>query len=76
MAKLRDVVMSVPDPAAAAKFWVDDLDEQSERISRSGGSFFRELPLERESLHYEMKFRDPNGIIFDISHNGWVGAEK
>jgi methylmalonyl-CoA/ethylmalonyl-CoA epimerase len=131
MAKLRHVAMSVPDPAAAAKFyceafdmkivgetdsplatglyvsdgtislallnykadewagmdkdakcinhigfWVDDLDEQSERIKKSGGAFFRELPLEKESLYYEMKFRDPNGIIFDISHNGWVGAKK
>jgi methylmalonyl-CoA/ethylmalonyl-CoA epimerase len=57
-------------------FWVDDLNEQSQRIKENGGSFFRELPLEKESLYYEMKFRDPNGIIFDISHNGWVGATK
>jgi len=57
-------------------FWVDDLQEQSEKIKENGGSFFRELPLEKESLYYEMKFRDPNGIIFDISHNGWVGAKK
>jgi catechol 2,3-dioxygenase-like lactoylglutathione lyase family enzyme len=57
-------------------FWVDDVETQSERIKENGGSFFRELPLEKESLYYEMKFRDPNGIIFDISHNGWVGATK
>lgn len=131
MAKLRHVAMSVPDPAAAAKFyceafdmkivgetdsplasgiyvsdgtislallnykadewagmdknskcinhigfWVDDLEEQSDKIKKNGGAFFRELPLEKESLYYEMKFRDPNGIIFDISHNGWVGAKK
>jgi methylmalonyl-CoA/ethylmalonyl-CoA epimerase len=50
-------------------FWVDDVEKQSERI-------FRELPLEKGSLYYEMKFRDPNGITFDISHNGWVGATK
>lgn len=131
MAKLRHVAISVPDPAAAAKFycdafdmevvgetssaladgvyvsdgtislallnykadewagmdkdmrainhigfWVDDLEEQSEKIKNSGGTFFRELPLEKNSLYYEMKFRDPNGIIFDISHNGWKGAKK
>jgi len=131
MAKLRHIAMSVPDPAAAAKFycnafemkvvgetdsplatglylsdgtvclallkykadewagmdkdarcinhigfWVDDLDEQSKRIKEAGGAFFRELPLEKDSLYYEMKFRDPNGIILDISHNGWVGATK
>lgn len=131
MAKIRHVAMSVPDPAAAAKFyceafdmkivgetdsplasglylsdgtislallnykadewagmskdsvcinhigfWVDDLEQQSEKIKDSGGNFFRELPLDKDSLYYEMKFRDPNGIIFDISHNGWVGAKK
>lgn len=57
-------------------FWVDDLDEKSELIKENGGAFFKELPLSKDSLYYEMKFRDPNGIIFDISHNGWVGAAK
>ena len=57
-------------------FWVDDLEQQSERIKKNGGTFFNELPVEKESLYYELKFRDPNGIIFDISHNGWVGAKK
>jgi methylmalonyl-CoA/ethylmalonyl-CoA epimerase len=57
-------------------FWVDDLEKQAAGIKRNGGTFFRELPLEKESLYYEMKFRDPNGIIFDISHNGWAGAKK
>jgi catechol 2,3-dioxygenase-like lactoylglutathione lyase family enzyme len=57
-------------------FWVDHVENRSERIKENGGSFFRELPLEKESVYHEMKFRDPNGIIFDISHNGWVGATK
>jgi len=55
---------------------VDHVENRSERIKENAGSFFRELPLEKESVYYEMKFRDPNGIIFDISHNGWVGATK
>jgi methylmalonyl-CoA/ethylmalonyl-CoA epimerase len=57
-------------------FWVDDLEKQAAGIKRNGGTFFRELPREKGSLYYEMKFRDPNGIIFDISHNGWAGAKK
>ena len=32
--------------------------------------------LEKESLHFERKYRDPDGVIFDISQNGWVGARK
>jgi methylmalonyl-CoA/ethylmalonyl-CoA epimerase len=54
-------------------FWVDHVEE---RIKENGGLFFHELPLEKESLYYEMEFRDPNGIIFDISHNGCLGATK
>lgn len=57
-------------------FWVDDLEEGKNRVLEQGGVFFKELPVEKESLHYEMKFKDPNGIIFDISHNGWAGAKK
>ena len=25
---------------------------------------------------YEVKFHDPDGIAFDITSNGWTGAEK
>ncbi len=57
-------------------FWVDDLDEQGKSIEDNGGTFFLDLPIEKESLYYEKKYRDPNGIIFDISHNGWVGSKK
>ena len=35
-----------------------------------------DLPIDKESLYYEKKYRDPNGIIFDISQNGWVGTSK
>jgi methylmalonyl-CoA/ethylmalonyl-CoA epimerase len=57
-------------------FWVDDLDVQGKKVIENGGTFFKELPASKESLYYEMKYRDPNGVIFDISHNGWVGAKK
>jgi methylmalonyl-CoA/ethylmalonyl-CoA epimerase len=57
-------------------FWVDDLEEQGKSIEDNGGTFFLDLPIEKDSLYYEKKYRDPNGIIFDISHNGWVGSKK
>jgi methylmalonyl-CoA/ethylmalonyl-CoA epimerase len=57
-------------------FWCDDLDRQREAIEAAGGRFFMDLPHDKDSLYYEMKFRDPNGIIFDISQGGWVGAKK
>jgi catechol 2,3-dioxygenase-like lactoylglutathione lyase family enzyme len=57
-------------------FWVDDLDQAGDDIQANGGTFFLDLPEEKESLYYEKKYRDPNGIIFDISHNGWAGSSK
>ncbi len=57
-------------------FWVDSLEESGEAIEKNGGTFFLDLPMEEESLYYEKKYRDPNGVIFDISKNGWVGATK
>ena len=57
-------------------FWVDDLEKAEGAIEANGGEFFLDLPLDKESLYYEKKYRDPNGIIFDISHNGWVGTKK
>jgi methylmalonyl-CoA/ethylmalonyl-CoA epimerase len=57
-------------------FWVDDLDDMEKSIENGGGTFFLDLPEAKDSLYYEKKYRDPDGIIFDISHNGWVGATK
>ena len=57
-------------------FVVDDLDGSGKEIENNGGQFFLDLPIEKESLYYEKKYRDPDGIIFDISHNGWVGTTK
>ena len=57
-------------------FWVDDLDDMEKSIEIGGGTFFLDLPEAKDSLYYEKKYRDPDGIIFDISHNGWVGATK
>ena len=57
-------------------FWCDDLEAQRKRIEENGGTFFMDLPHDKKSLYYEMKFRDQHGIVFDISEGGWVGAKK
>ncbi|MEV0583456.1 VOC family protein [Nonomuraea sp. NPDC050310] len=57
-------------------FWCEDLDEQAKAITDRGGVYFMDLPLEKDSLYYEAKYRDPDGIVFDITQNGWVGARK
>ncbi len=53
-------------------FKVDDAQAARKGIEASGGRFFMDLPDLKETLYYEEKFRDPEGVIFDISQNGWV----
>jgi len=55
-------------------FQVDDLAETQKRIEAHGGKFFFDLGDERHG-NFERKFKDPDGIIFDISHDGWQGTD-
>ncbi len=61
-------------------FWVDDADQSRENIEVSGGKYWMgEVPRtgdDRDNLFYEVKFHDPDGIVIDISANGWGGAVK
>jgi len=53
-------------------FQVPDATAAKEKIESNGGRFFMDLPNLKDTLYYEEKFRDPNGVIFDISKQGWV----
>lgn len=53
-------------------FKVDDADATRKQIEAHGGKFFMDLPALKDTLYYEEKFRDPEGVIFDISGKGWV----
>jgi catechol 2,3-dioxygenase-like lactoylglutathione lyase family enzyme len=55
-------------------FQVDDLSAAQKRIEAAGGSFFFDLGNDAEKENFERKFKDPDGIIFDISQKGWLGA--
>jgi catechol 2,3-dioxygenase-like lactoylglutathione lyase family enzyme len=55
-------------------FQVDDLTATQKRIEAHGGRFHFDLGDEREG-NFERKFKDPDGIIFDISENGWQGTD-
>ena len=56
-------------------FQVDDLAETQKRIEANGGKFFFDLGDERHG-NFERKFKDPDGVIFDISKNGWQGTDS
>ena len=53
---------------------VDDLAETQRRIEENGGKFFFDLGDERHG-NFERKFKDPDGVIFDISEHGWQGTD-
>jgi catechol 2,3-dioxygenase-like lactoylglutathione lyase family enzyme len=53
---------------------VDDLIETQKKIEAAGGKFFFDLGDERHG-NFERKFKDPDGVIFDISKTGWQGTD-
>ena len=64
--------------------WVDDLDEAEKTIQENGGTYLAGRPdsslttghAEASNSWYECKYRDPDGIVMDITHTGWAGAVK
>ena len=54
---------------------VDDLVATQKKIEAAGGKFFFDLGDERHG-NFERKFKDPDGVIFDISKTGWQGTDS
>jgi Glyoxalase/Bleomycin resistance protein/Dioxygenase superfamily len=52
-------------------FQCDDFEEQQKRIEKAGGKFFFDLG-DPDDDDFERKFKDPNGIIFDLNWKGWT----
>ena len=57
-------------------FQVDDLAATQKKIEALGGKFFFDLGNDTEKENFERKFKDPDGVIFDISKKGWQGATR
>jgi len=61
-------------------FWVDDIREAEKKVEDAGGQYLMGRPEENDGdmkdTFYEEKYRDPNGVIFDITDLGWGGAVK
>jgi len=51
-------------------FQCDDLPAQQKKVEEAGGEFFFDLG-EPDDDGFERKFKDPNGIVFDINWKGW-----
>ena len=54
-------------------FVVDDVDAASARIVDAGGTYLSG-DVDHNGGFFEIKFRDPNGVIVDINDSGWKTA--
>ena len=71
-----EVGSGLKDPAHAVGihhfgFQCDNFPEQQKQIEKAGGEFFYDLG-DPDDDDFERKFKDPNGIIFDINWKGWT----
>ncbi len=59
-------------------FWVDDIQEAEKKVEEAGGTYMMGRPEKGDTstMFYEEKFRDPNGVIVDLTHLGWGGSVK
>ena len=55
-------------------FVVDDVAATRAAIEAAGGTHWMG-EAKKDGGFYEVKFHDPDGIAFDITANGWAGAE-
>ncbi|HSU65024.1 MAG TPA: VOC family protein [Burkholderiales bacterium] len=56
-------------------FLVDDVAATRKAIEAAGGKHWMGEAVGGTGF-YEVKFRDPDGIVVDITANGWTGAAK
>lgn len=56
-------------------FVVDDIAETRKKIEASGGEYFMTLP-QYPGVDAEDKFKDVNGVVFDVAAHDWHQADK
>ncbi len=56
--------------------WVEDLDEAAELVEMAGAAFVKGRKPDEPNRYYEVKYRTPDGVVFDITESGWVGAVR
>ncbi len=56
-------------------FVVDNAAATAKKIEANGGRFFTKLPDNIPGVDAETKYKDPLGIVFDISEHDWTQAK-
>ena len=57
--------------------------QAEKKVDDAGGTYLDGRPAPKAPgapanahSYYEAKYKDPHGIVFDLTHNGWNGAVK
>jgi lactoylglutathione lyase len=56
--------------------WVDSVEDTAARVVAAGGTYLTGRHEKDPNVFYEVKYRMPDGTVFDITENGWKGAVK
>lgn len=56
--------------------WVDDTEETDRKIKAAGGTYMTGRFEKDPNVFYEVKYKTPEGFVFDVTANGWKGAVK
>jgi methylmalonyl-CoA/ethylmalonyl-CoA epimerase len=56
--------------------WVDDLEESDRKVKAAGGQYVTGRKETDPNVYYEVKYKTPEGVVFDLSESGWKGAVK
>jgi len=56
--------------------WVDSVEESDKAIKEAGGDYVTGRKETNPNVYYEVKYKTPEGIIFDVTESGWKGAVK
>ena len=56
--------------------WVDSVEQIDKAITSAGGSYVTGRKETNPNVYYEVKYKTPEGIVFDVTESGWKGAVK
>jgi methylmalonyl-CoA/ethylmalonyl-CoA epimerase len=56
--------------------WVDNLEQAAAQAIAAGATHVQGRPPVAPGRYYEVKYRNPQGLVFDLTASGWIGAVK
>jgi lactoylglutathione lyase len=56
-------------------FWVEDMEDSRRRLGEAGAEYRQTRPEAASTSFFEEKYKGPDGVMIDITAEGWAGAE-